>query len=438
MTPAAPAPQPPSRILTADARWDALIAVLCVSVLFDIGRLHLLFPILQILHPALLCFASGVLLCFMGRNVGKGLLALRHPLVYLMGAMLLWSALSVPGSVYPGLSFSFVVGTMLRTMGMTVLMAIAVRGPRDVKRLLFSFFISALIYSLVVLARFHVNPGERLADLYTYDANDLALFIVCTVPFALYLVLRSPWLVRKLMAIGALLILAVVFVWTGSRGGFIALLVVMAVIVFTWKSIKLPWRVGAVVVGLLVLFLAANQSYWSTMANIVAPEDDYNVTSANGRVQVWKRGLGYMVHNPVLGVGVNAFPNADGRFSGLAELMPVGRGYKWSAAHNSFVQIGAELGIPGLVMFIVFAAILFRAAWRLSRPSQYGQFALPPPGPTLAGLMFAALCGFFVAAFFLSQAYGSILYFLTAMVLSLHRIAVRTAVQAAIATRLAA
>ena len=56
-----------------------------------------------------------------------------------------------------------------------------------------------------------------------------------------------------------------------------------------------------------------------------------------------------MFEHPLTGVGIHAFPIAEGD-SGLKE--DEGFGVKYSAAHNSFIQVGAELGFPGLLAFI--------------------------------------------------------------------------------------
>jgi O-antigen ligase len=399
-----------------DARWDPLIAALVVYVLVDIGRLHLLFRALEPLHPALLSGVAAIGLCVLTRNVPREVSALRHPVLSLMLALFVWAMLSVPGGVYPGTSFAFLVGEFGKTLLMSVIMAIAVRGPRDVRRLLFAFLLAGFIYALVVLSRFHVASGERLAELYTYDANDLALFLVCAVPFGLYLALRSSGLLRRAMAIAALLSFAAVIVRTGSRGGLLALITVLVFIVMAWRFIELRWRALGVAVGIVVFVSSANEGYWTIVSSVLNPSEDYNVTSVNGRMQVWQRGIGYMLRNPVFGVGVVGFASAEGHLSDVARNTAPGKGFKWSAAHNSFVQVGAELGIPGLLMFCGFAWQLFRLASRLSRRDRWGQ-------PALAGVLVPTLAGFFVGAFFLSQAYSSVLYFLAAMVLGLHRLA---------------
>jgi len=385
---------------------------------------HLLLRVLEPLHPAVLIAGAAIVLCAFSRNLGPALRGLQHPAVYCVLGLMGWAALSVPGSLYPGGSFRFLAGEYAKTILMALVMAVGVRGVRDVERLLMAFFLAAAIYAVVVLSRFDIAPGERLAELYTYDANDLALFLVCAVPFGLFLFLRNAGWLRRGLAVGALVTLAAVIVRTGSRGGFLALVAVMLVTVATWTFVKVRWRALSAAAGLVIFLASANAGYWGLMSNLLNLSNDYNVTSVGGRIQVWKRGLGYMSGHPILGVGINAFPAAEGRLAGVANL-PGGRGFKWSVAHNSLVQVGAELGVPGLVMFCAFLWQLFRTAWRLSQRDRSGQFALPPPGAALAAVLLTSLVGFFVAAFFLSQAYGSVLYFLAAMVLGLRQLAVR-------------
>ena len=55
---------------------------------------------------------------------------------------------------------------------------------------------------------------------------------------------------------------------------------------------------------------------------------------------------------------------AEGKLSPFAARQQLGIGVRWSAAHNSFIQVGAELGIPGLVLFLGIIASAFGALRR--------------------------------------------------------------------------
>jgi O-antigen ligase len=152
----------------------------------------------------------------------------------------------------------------------------------------------------------------------------------------------------------------------------------------------------------LILLLYAPEGYWARMATIGSREQDYNMTAQSGRLEVWKRGVGFMLANPVLGVGPNVFTVADGESRG-------GQG-KWSSAHNSFVQIGAELGVTGLILFI-YIIVTSLKAMRVS-------IGMLPVGAPQVGLLRAVEIGFYgyaASGFFLSMAYDTTLYLLVGL-----------------------
>jgi O-antigen ligase len=158
------------------------------------------------------------------------------------------------------------------------------------------------------------------------------------------------------------------------------------------------------------------------MQTIIHPKQDYNLTSEGGRMKIWKRGLGYMVDHPVFGVGMSNFQVAEGTISPLARRQEVGFGVRWGAAHNSFIQVGAELGMPGVLLFL---GLIAKAFLSLRRVVRYARRTSPPVRDVsrLAQSLTAALVGFVVGAFFLSLAYADMLYVLIAFAVGLQKIA---------------
>ena len=152
------------------------------------------------------------------------------------------------------------------------------------------------------------------------------------------------------------------------------------------------------------------------------PSADYNFSAQSdvGRGQIWKRGVGYMYTHPMFGVGVSAFPVAEGTLSERAALQQYGIGFKWSTAHNSFLQVGAELGFPGLLLFFMLLGAAFRTTWKLSK--MRGPNRRPPPEAAMAGALTASLIGYCVCGFFLSQGYSAYLYTVVAMVVGLAKV----------------
>src|SRR5207245_2469273 len=111
-----------------------------------------------------------------------------------------------------------------------------------------------------------------------------------------------PPLMRLGSALG-LGVLATAFVRSGSRGGFLAIVAVSLFVFFGYTTIRTQWRVLGMVVIAAVFVATASDRYWTQMRTIVSPEQDYNLTSETGRLQLWRRGIGYMFKHPVLGVG---------------------------------------------------------------------------------------------------------------------------------------
>jgi O-antigen ligase len=321
-------------------------------------------------------------------------------------ALVVWMILSVPGALVIGNSFDLVFNNFLKTVVMVFVMAGAVRRTRDVERLALAYLAGATVYSYSVLTQFDLGNDWRLGDLYYYDANDYATFAVTAIPFGVYFLHSGRSTSVRLFGTAALAILGVGFVRAGSRGGFLALIAVCAFIVFRYSAIAFSRRVVAAGLVALVVLFAASEQFWNQMTTIVS-DSDYNYTEETGRMQIWERGVGYMLDSPVFGVGPQNFQTAEGTLSPFADRAQMGRPVGWNAAHNSYVQIGAELGIPGLLLLIAIIASTIRALWR---------------GSALAQALAASLIGFAVGAFFLSLAYAEMLYALVALGLALQKV----------------
>lgn len=414
---------PGPTLRTRAAGWDLLLVCVALHIANYVGRVPQLFPVLSNLKVA-----WGVKVCAIGlyllyragpRHLGQ----LRSSTTTCMLGLLLWSALSVPAALYPGLAFHAWMD-FAWTVVMCLVIAGSVRNRRDVERLVMVYFGVTVLYVTVVLSRFQLSADNwRLGDLYFYDANDLATLIVSAMPFGLYVVLgqrRRAW-VRLLAALG-LGVLAVGLTRTGSRGGFLAFLAVVAFILLAFTTIPKRSRLVGLVVVLAVVSATASDKYWNQMQTILNPRQDYNAHSEAGRLKVWERGLGYMANRPLFGVGISNFQVAEGTVSPMAKRQERGLAVYWTAAHNTFIQAGAELGVPGLLLFVGLFTTAFASLRRVARRAR----SVGPPFAELARLaqtLLASMVGFTVGAFFLSLAYTDMLCTLAALTIALYKVA---------------
>src|SRR5205823_12020926 len=133
----------------------------------------------------------------------------------------------------PGASVDLVFNNFLKTAIMSFVVAGSVRRVADVERLVLVYFAGAVIYAGVVITRFDLGDGGnwRLGHLYYYDANDFATFVVTAIPLGVYFLHMATRTMQRVWAGIGLIVLSLGFVWSGSRGGFIALAAVVGFIV---------------------------------------------------------------------------------------------------------------------------------------------------------------------------------------------------------------
>jgi tetratricopeptide (TPR) repeat protein len=112
-----------------------------------------------------------------------------------------------------------------------------------------------------------------------------------------------------------------------------------------------------------------------------------------------KSAMNLFAHKPALGVGANNWDNLQARF--------VERASPWyqntlltypafRAAHESYLQLGAELGVVGLLLFVAFVALVLATAARALRAAGAqpdAPQALPLASLAGASLAFLTACG---------------------------------------------
>src|SRR5205823_4579448 len=114
--------------------------------------------------------------------------------------------------------------------------------------------------------------------------------------------------------------------------------------------------------------------------------------SAAGRIAAWGAGLRMLAGHPLLGVGMGRFTD----FNDVNDL----------TAHNSFVLAFSELGLLGAICWVGMFSGALRAVWRSAIARCPGnRRTLSSP---LAAALVASLCGYLVAAMFLSKTYFEI------------------------------
>jgi len=410
---------------------DGLRVALFLLVVFSISRVHQHFGFLGAIRPGL---------TFLGL---AGVLALANPSTLRTEAFSTWPArivmvlvgvacLSVPFGLSMGNSGKFLLDAYFRMLAVYLLLLLSLRGVRDLSNFVWAFVLSVAILCWMAIFVFDLGQGlgsqMRLGNLYMYDANDLGVFLLIGIPLTLVVVDTSGRL-GKLFGLVLLFAIGVAIARSGSRGAFVGLIGLGAAFVVWASHISVLKRVGAVAAVILALLVAAPPGYWDQMNTLKSPKDDYNWQSETGRKQLAQRGFGYMLRYPLTGVGVDNFTKAEWQISSMAQEIGRTKGIRGKAAHNTWVQIGAELGVTGLVLW---CCLIFGTMWIVGRTRRRlpGSWKRGPPDRRLLySLSFylpLAIWGFAVPSTFVSHGYMDPMYYL-AVISAAYLVAVRSA-----------
>jgi hypothetical protein len=291
----------------------------------------------------------------------------------------------------------------------------------DVQRILFGFAAASMSLSIGLVLNYH---GGRAFINDNFDPNDIAYALDTILPLVLAVRQRPSRLGRLLMN-GLAVVTVLAILLTGSRGGAVGLLVVLAAATAFPLSRdahgalkKFSVRRTLIRSAILVLTVALAWGYLPAdtqqrMATLVDLGNDYNAdaTENGSRLLIWKQDIGMVWKRPI-GYGL-----------GSAELVDGLAGGQYRTAHNSFVEALVELGVLGLLIYLH----VIYTTWReLGRVVTFGRGPAAGEEEQKAALyaraLRTALLGNLAAGFFLSQAYSASSWMLLATAATLVRI----------------
>ncbi|MCE9602551.1 MAG: O-antigen ligase family protein [Gemmatimonadetes bacterium] len=408
-------------------RPDLLLISVGLLTLTSIWRVHALFPILGSLQVPSLSAVGAYVLFFTTASARKRFRELSHPIGRWALFLLFMAGVSAFGGILTTRTVFFITGDFSKTLLMMGLIVVSVRSMRDLEWLFGAQVLGAALYAGTILTRYSVDSTGRLGDLIYYDSNDLAMLLVMALPVAAYFLRGGVVASRRLIALFAFVLIVVGMVKTGSRGGFLGFITVLLFLLFRFTALSRKARMGSVVALLAGFLLVANDQYWTMMSTLLNPKADYNFSgqSEGGRMEIWKRGFGYMAMYPLTGVGAANFGAAEATLSSRARERALrGQGTQSLAPHNSFVMAAAELGVPGFVAFIAILVVGIQSTIRIVKSRRRGPVTAEVAA---AQSLLGAMLGFVVTGFFLSQTYSSFLYTLLGMIIALTTLVPRPA-----------
>jgi len=197
------------------------------------------------------------------------------------------------------------------------------------------------------------------------DPNDICHILGLSILACCYAISTKRSIIWRITGGAMIAVLSYAVILTQSRGGLLALLCGMGMLIvgrFGWKRALIP----------AALLLAGVLAFSSRQTNISTSSG-----TAQDRIQLWSDALVDFRQEPIFGIGVGDFQKTSGLVT-----------------HNSFLQSYAEMGFIGGTLFLgaFFMALRTVARWR-SETLEFMNPQLWQLRPYLAAIIVAYIVG---------------------------------------------
>ena len=203
--------------------------------------------------------------------------------------------------------------------------------------------------------------GEPFAT-FLYQ-NSFGAFLALIIPLliALAVIRQTRWWIGLIIGLVSLFVM----VKTGSKGSMVALIsgVIFGVFAFYWYRFSKLWRICIITLGsiiilfvlLIVIVLISDVPSCHCGDGIIPIPESLFV-----RVEYWDATVKIIRDNPITGVGLNQFSNSYLYY----KTAQAGEVLK---AHNDYLQMASEMGIPALLVFLAIWFIILKSIGRPAR-----------------------------------------------------------------------
>ena len=380
---------------------------------------HNYFPVLGPFRLAFL--AAGVAIgSYVYDRLRRGQpLTILPPEIRLVGYLLGWALVTLPLGSWPGGSVGVLADMYSKTLVIFLLIANTVNTVARLRLIVGGLTLMAVPIALIGVKNFlsgaYIVGGDNRIVGYesalTANPNDLALILNIIIPLALGLVLitRRPMLRAVLLASIGLQAVAVII--TFSRAGFLSLATILGV--FAWTMSRRPergWAYAALTLGVAALPLLPG-NYLTRLSTITNIEADAT-GSAQERYAQQVAAVHYVLAHPIVGAGLGM---------NILAINETGLSPAWMNIHNVYLQYATDLGLPGLILFLLIFLGSIKSAHLVQRRS-----ATSPQSRELFYLatgIKTSLLSFAISAFFSPVAYQFQFYYIAGLAVAVKAVA---------------
>jgi O-antigen ligase len=327
---------------------------------------------------------------------------LKKPQIKYFVLFLIWVFIS--GFTQPGWASreNFTMFISNAILGITVLILL-----QDIKKLRLMLWLITISIFFICLQTILSYLGIERAGGTGYGPNEFAIAILPFIALTFYTSTTESSKLLKLILIGIMIVIFLALITTVSRGGIVGLggMLLVAILKSRKKFIAI-----IVVCILTVIFInTMPQNLRDRFGKTQVSEKafgigDGDIDSTTRRYYLAQAGWRIFLTHPLFGIGIGNY------FYENRNYAPVSPG----RAHNTYLEIMAELGIIGILLFFGIIFFTLRGLNKIIRSKT-------PLNGYSKGL-YIGLVGFLIAGIFLHAQQDRILWFLIFMSAALERI----------------
>jgi O-antigen ligase len=305
----------------------------------------------------------GIYVALLGLAVRPQGLGFPAPLRWAL-VFLLWAFVTAVFAIAPEKAWQVLL-ELLKALVIFFVVVNVLRTPQQLRFFLLVILVAFVIYpargTLINYVRGETLQGRAIWNKMYNNSNDLAAITLLMLGAALAIASVKTQDVRVRRAVAALVpVTLVIILLTQSRGVFLGLVVGFGPPLLA-RLIKRPSAAAPVLVVLAVIAALVPAATWHRLGSITSLSetvakrdkegplssetkyDQWASASARQRFDILKTGLHIAASHPVVGVGIGCYREANGRYAPqLGER----------DAHNTYVSLAAEMGFPGLLLWL--------------------------------------------------------------------------------------
>lgn len=299
----------------------------------------------------------GMLLALIGLicklRKGKSRSTLRTPLdlpiiiFVIIGFISIFNSLFLKQSlrVIPGFATGILLGYYLVVSNIT--------DKKFLKKFVLAVILGGTTAACVGISE-HLIWGVERSGATLGHPNVLASYLILVIPIVFSLLLYVPKRGEKILLTFSLVVMAICLIFTGSRAGWLALVGAMSFLVLIEKKRRVAIGLTLVIIVVASILIPSVSARLSTIF-------DLNFSTNKERIYGAKSTLQMIRDHPLTGTGINTFYYVYPQYQLPEATLHLGH------AHNVFLQIGAEMGLFGLIIFLWLLIRVFKIGWETLR-----------------------------------------------------------------------